>query len=60
MKANNLKHILLEDNYEYKVLWRTFLITLFGKRYEVLYTKNILGLFLIIFIKPELRNQFNF
>ncbi len=59
MKPNNLRHILLEDNYEYKHLWRSFLTNLFGKTYEVLYTKNILGLLLIIFVKKEIKNELN-
>ena len=59
MKPNNLKLIFLENNYEYKHLWRTFLLELLKDTYEVFFTKNILGLFMLIFIRPEIKYEFN-
>lgn len=59
MKPNNLKLIFLENNYEYKHLWRTFLLELLKDTYEVFFTKNILGLFMLIFVRPEIKYKFN-
>lgn len=59
MKSENLKNILLEDNFEVKNAWRLFLSKLFSDKFEVLYTKNLLGLLTIIFIKRGLIKKYD-
>ena len=59
MKSENIKQIILEDNGEIKNTWRLFLSNLFTEKFEVLFTKNLLGLLTIIFVKRELVKKYD-
>lgn len=53
MKPNNLKSILLEDNSETKYIWREFLEKLFDENYYLFFTKNILGIYTLVFVNKN-------
>lgn len=58
MKPNNLRTIIMEDNSDTKHLWRNFLEKLFEPNYELFYSKNILGLYLLVFLLKDKVKKF--
>lgn len=59
MKPNNLKSILLEDNSETKHIWRNFLTLLFQEEFDLFFSQNILGIYLLVFVRKHVQQHFD-
>ena len=59
MKSKNLKNIILEDNLIVKKIWQNFIIELFKDKFVIFYAKNLLGLLILVLIKPKIKQNFD-
>ena len=59
MKSKNLKKIITEDNLKVKNRWRNFIAELFRGQFDVFFTKNLLGLFVMVLVKPFILERFD-
>lgn len=54
MKSKNLGQIILETNNEIRQQWIDYMENIFSDNFWLIYNTNIVGLFLLIFVKPNL------
>ena len=58
MKSKNLKKIIQEDSQKARYKWRSFLEKKFEENFKLLYSKNLLGLLVLILVKKNLQKDF--
>ena len=59
MKSKNLKNIILEDNIIIKKIWQDFISDLFKDKFIIFYAKNLLGLLILVLVKPQIKQNFD-
>jgi len=55
MKSKNLTQIITEESKKVEKYWKKYLLKTFTSKYDFFYSQNLLGLFMLIFIKKNLK-----
>ncbi len=55
MKKKNLTKIITEKTLEVENAWKNTMKNVFKNKFEFVFSQNMLGLFIMIFIKPNLK-----
>ena len=58
MKSKNLKKIIKEDSQKARYMWRSFLEKKFEKNFKLIYSKNLLGLLVLILVKKSVEKDY--